>query len=84
MRTLISLVNYFSTVAAYSCSFMYLQCYEYIVYILPAVLNKLPSKVYMAAVSILLKCWLSIVFVCQIKWPAFIDICVYDIGDLRN
>lgn len=74
--------------AAYSCSFMYLQCCEYIVYvivyILPVVLNKLPSKVYMAAVSVLQKCWLSIVFVFQIKWPAFIGICVYDIGDSRN
>ena len=74
--------------AAYSFSFMYRQCCEYIVYIivyiLPAVLNKLPSKVYMAAVSVLQKCWLSIVFVCQVKWPAFIEICVYDIGDSKN
>jgi len=38
----------------------------------------------MAAVSVLQKCQLSIVFVCHIKWPTFIDIYVYDIGDSRN
>jgi len=65
-------VNYYSNVATY------------IVYILPAVLNKLPSKVYMAAVSVLQKCQSSIVFVGLIKWPAFIDICVYSIGDSGN